>query len=60
MPAVIVEDPLGLSCTFSDGTGRMFALDHLPCRELARDLLTGLVELIHPHGSVDAAGSVKQ
>jgi hypothetical protein len=25
---------------------------------LARDLLVGLVELIHPHGTVDAAGSV--
>ena len=27
-------------------------------RRLARDLLVGLVELIHPHGTVDAAGSV--
>jgi len=58
MPATIVEDPLGIACVFSDGSTVEFGLDGLPCPQLARDLLAGLVELIHPHGSVDAAGSV--
>jgi hypothetical protein len=30
----------------------------LACPELAEDLLAGLAELIHPHGTVDSAGSV--
>jgi hypothetical protein len=58
MPAVLLEDPLGIACVFSDGSTAQFGLDGLPCHELAHDLLAGLVELIHPHGTVDAAGSV--
>jgi hypothetical protein len=58
MPATIIEEPLGIACVFSDGGTAQFGLDGLPCPQLARDLLAGLVELIHPHGSVDAAGSV--
>lgn len=58
MPASLVEEPLGIACVFSDGSAGRFDLDGLPCPELVRDLLVGLVELIHPHGSVDAAGSV--
>lgn len=58
MPAALLEDPLGIGCVFSDGSTAEFWLADLPCPELARDLLVGLVELIHPHGTVDAAGSV--
>ncbi|MGH4011378.1 MAG: hypothetical protein ACRDTH_24980 [Pseudonocardiaceae bacterium] len=58
MPAAIVEDPLGIDCVFSDGATARFDLDGLPNPRLAADLLVGLVELIHPHGTVDAAGSV--
>ncbi|PZS36842.1 MAG: hypothetical protein DLM62_21315 [Pseudonocardiales bacterium] len=58
MPATIIDEPLGIACVFSDGTTAQFSLDTVPCPELARDLLVGLVELIHPHGAVDAAGSV--
>lgn len=58
MPATIIEEPLGIACVFSDGTTARFSLDGLPCPGLARDLLVGLVELIHPHGAMDAAGSV--
>jgi hypothetical protein len=58
MPATLTDDPLGIACVFSDGSTAEFSLDGLPCPELARDLLVGLVELIHPHGTVDAAGSV--
>jgi hypothetical protein len=55
MPATVIDDPLGIECVFSDGSAARFDLDSLPCPELARDLLVGLVELIHPHGTVDAA-----
>src|SRR5680860_325125 len=58
MPAALLEDRLGIRCVFSDGSTARFDLDGLPCPELAGDLLVGLVELIHPHGTVDAAGSV--
>ena len=56
MPATLTGDLLGIECVFSDGSAARFELDGLPCPELARDLLTGLAELIHPHGTVDSAG----
>jgi hypothetical protein len=59
MPASVVEEPLGIACVFSDGSRATFCLDRLPEPRLAQDLLVGLVELVHPHGSVDAAGSVQ-
>jgi hypothetical protein len=58
MPAVLVEEPLGIRCVFSDGSSAAFSLDQLPNPRLARDLAAGLAELVHPHGSVDTAGSV--
>jgi len=58
MPATMVTDPVGIACVFSDASTARFALDGLPCPDLVDDLLVGLVELIHPHGAVDAAGSV--
>ena len=58
MSATLTEGPLGIECVFSDGSTARFELEGLPCPELARDLLVGLVELIHPHGTVDAAGSM--
>jgi hypothetical protein len=45
---------------FSDGSTAQFDLDGLPCPMLVLDLLAGLVELVHPHGSIDAAGTVTQ
>jgi hypothetical protein len=58
MPATVAEDPPGIWCMFSDGSTAEFSLDALPCPDLVSDLLAGLAELIHPHGCVDAAGSV--
>jgi hypothetical protein len=58
MPATLIEDPLGIRCMFSDGTMAELLADGLPCPELARDLLAGLVELVYPHGPLDAARSV--
>jgi hypothetical protein len=58
MPTMVTDDPLGLSCVFSDGSRADFDLTGLPNPGLARDLAVGLVELIHPHGSVDAERTV--
>jgi hypothetical protein len=58
MPAEIIECPLGIDCVFSDGARARVSAEGLPNPSLALDLLMGLVELIHPHGTVDAAGSV--
>ncbi|RSM72906.1 hypothetical protein DL991_32415 [Amycolatopsis sp. WAC 01375] len=58
MPATVTEEPLGIECVFSDGSSARVDLDGLPCPALVRDLLLGLAELIHPHGTIDAAGSL--
>jgi len=58
MPAAVVQDPPGIRCVFSDGTSAQFTLEGLPCPELVLDLLRGLAELVHPHGSIDSANSV--
>ena len=58
MPATVQTDPPGIWCMFSDGTTVGFDLDGLPCPGMAADLLTGLAELIHPHGRIDAEGTV--
>lgn len=58
MPATVLEGPAGIRCMFSDGSTAEFRLEGLPCPQLVSDLLTGLVELIHPHGSLDTANSV--
>lgn len=58
MPTRVVDTPLGLSCVFSDGSRAEFDLEGTGNSRLARDLAVGLVELIHPHGSADTAGSV--
>ena len=58
MPAAVQKDPLGIWCMFSDGSTAQFDLSGLPCPGLAADLLAGLAEMVHPHGSIDAAGTV--
>ncbi|KZM75009.1 hypothetical protein [Nocardia terpenica] len=58
MPTSVTDEPLGLHCVFSDGSTAAFDLAGLPNSRLARDLAIGLVELIHPHGSADTAGTV--
>jgi hypothetical protein len=58
MPTMVVDTPLGLRCVFSDGSRAEFDLTGSPNPRLVRDLAIGLVELIHPHGSADTAGTV--
>ncbi|MEU0214901.1 hypothetical protein ABZ281_07125 [Streptomyces sp. NPDC006265] len=59
MPATLIDEQLGLDCVFSDGRRAKLSLDGLPNPQLARDLVIGLAELVHPHGTVDAAGSMQ-
>lgn len=56
MPATVTDAGTGISCVFSDASMAEFSLD-APA-QLGRDLLVGLVELVHPHGSVDQASTV--
>ncbi|SCK62358.1 MULTISPECIES: hypothetical protein [unclassified Streptomyces] len=58
MPTMLIDEPLGLTCVFSDGRRADYSLDGLPNPLLARDLATGLVDLIHPHGTADSDGTV--
>ncbi|MGY3064559.1 hypothetical protein ACVWZD_008881 [Streptomyces sp. TE3672] len=58
MPTMLIDEPLGLTCVFSDGSRADYLLDELPNPRLARDLAIGLVDLIHPHGTADSEGTV--
>jgi hypothetical protein len=60
MPATLQDDPPGIWCMFSDGGTAQYDLGGLPCPGLVMDLLAGMADLIHPHGTVDAAGSAGQ
>ena len=42
MPAVVVDEPLGIACVFSDGRRAVFTLVPPLRTALARDLLAGL------------------
>lgn len=58
MPAAVVDEPLGIECSFSDGRRFRWTLKDPKCPALARDLLAGLAGLIHPHGRVDSPSTV--
>jgi hypothetical protein len=58
MPAMLAGDPLALTCVFSDGSRAEYCLGDLPGPRLARDLASGLADLIHPHGTADSDGTV--
>lgn len=61
MPAEVVQEPLGLDCVFTNGQRcRIVVPPGYWNKTLARDLVTALVELIHPRGGVDAAATVKK
>ena len=59
MPAVVVDEPLGIACVFSDGRRAVFTLVPPLRTALARDLLAGLAEMVHPHGAVDSANTTR-
>lgn len=58
MPAELLTDPLGIACVFSDGRRGRWLIGDVGDQALAGDLLAGLAGLVHPHGTVDAAGTV--
>ncbi|KAA2262857.1 hypothetical protein F0L68_11585 [Solihabitans fulvus] len=58
MPAIVVAEPLGIACVFSDGRSAAFTLAPPLRTRLARDLLAGLAEMVHPHGTVDSGKTV--
>lgn len=54
MPAEILENPLRLFCTFTRGTTATLHVDDSANPVLIRELLTGVVYLMHPHGEGDS------
>ncbi len=58
MPARVLDDPLGIACVFSDGRRVRRLLGGVADPQLARDLMSGLAQLVHPHGTVDADGTL--
>ena len=59
MPATVDGGGLGIAAVFSDGTRAEFTLAGPASPDLARDLMTALAGLVHPHGELDAADSVR-
>lgn len=62
MPATVTLDPLGVHCIFSDGSEyrrRLRVLRPVALPELARTLLDGVTDLVHPHGQVDSPGATE-
>jgi hypothetical protein len=58
MSARLLTDPLGIACVFSDGSRVRRMWGEVADSQLACDLLTGLTHLVHPHGTVDAEGTL--
>ncbi|EQD42982.1 hypothetical protein B2A_10080, partial [mine drainage metagenome] len=54
-----MRGPLRISCSFSDGSRVELTLDARGCPLLGKDLLVGLAELVHPHGRLDGAGTLR-
>ncbi len=59
MPAELLTDPLGIACEFGDGRSGRWLFDGAGDPALVADLLAGLAEKIHPHGKVNAPGTVE-
>lgn len=58
MPAQILDEPLAISCVFSNGVQITKRLDDLPDAALVRELLVGLARMVHPHGPLNSRNSV--
>ena len=59
MPGVLLADPLGIACEFSDGRRGRWLLGGAGDPALVADLLAGLAGQVHPHGTVNAPGTVE-
>jgi|SRR5579875_15962 len=60
MPAVVLDDPPGIRCAFSTGVVVTWHAGAAVDPVLAGDLLGGLAGLVHPHGPVNAAKTVRE
>jgi hypothetical protein len=60
MPAVVISEPPGISCVFSNGNSVGWQMRGTADLVLVGDLLGGLAGLVHPHGPVDAAKTVRE
>jgi hypothetical protein len=58
IPAQLLSGPAGIACEFSDGRGGRWLAGGAGDPALIGDLLAGLAEVVYPHGTVDAAGTV--
>jgi hypothetical protein len=58
MPAELLADPLGIACEFTDGRQKRWLSDGTGDPALVAALLTGLAQKVHPHGMVNAPGTV--
>ncbi|MEU7688740.1 hypothetical protein AB0B67_46315, partial [Streptomyces spectabilis] len=58
MTAAVLHDPVSLAYTSSDGVRRHGMMPAAACPALTRDLLAGLVDLIHPHGRLTMRSAI--
>jgi len=58
MPAELLNDPPGIACEFGDGRHKRWLSDGAGDPALVADLLAGLAGQVHPHGTVNAPGTV--
>jgi hypothetical protein len=65
MPAIVLDNPTRVACTFSDGSqwvGALATSRFTPCEALmplAGQVLVALADLVHPHGLLDSYRSVQ-
>ena len=59
MPAELLTDPLGIACEFADGRSGRWLSGGAGDPALVAGLLAGLAEKVHPHGKVNAPGTVE-
>ena len=59
MPATVSTDPLAVVFEFPNGTSWTAHFAGLPNPQLATDLATGLVQLVHPHGTIAAKATAR-
>ncbi|MFI5822815.1 hypothetical protein ACIA8I_27525 [Streptomyces rishiriensis] len=60
MAVRLMEEPARLVCWFTRGTTATVELPVQENPQLVRDMASGLIQLIHPHGRVDAETTVRE
>ncbi|MEU3050818.1 hypothetical protein ABZ705_30690 [Streptomyces sp. NPDC006984] len=58
MTAALLRNPIGVSYTTADGVQRQGLMPRGICPKLSRDLMTGLVNLVHPHGRLATRSTI--